>query len=122
MNKLSKPDIVVNETVKEITSLRKHPNAEQTANAIMQVSNSSDRQKENDKKRSANNILSKYNKSENDTSSKKDNKINRNEITLVKVVIIIIEVMKEKMTTIHLQKKKSKLKNPLLIKKAKFSY
>ena len=88
----------------------------------MQLSNSGDRQKENDKKRSANSILSKYNKCENDTSSKKDNKINRNKITLVKVVIIIIEVMKEKMTTIHLQKKKSKLKNPLLIKKAKFSY
>ena len=83
MNKLSKPDIVVNETAKEITSLRKQPNAEQTANAIMELSNSSDRQKENDKKRSANNILSKYNKSEDDTSSKKDNKINRNEITLV---------------------------------------
>ena len=83
LNKLSKPDIVVNETVKEITSLRKHPNAEQTANAIMELSNSSDRQKENDKKRSANNILSKDNKSEDNTSSKKDNKINRNEITLV---------------------------------------
>ena len=83
LNKLSKPDIVVNETVKEITSLRKHHNAEQTANAIMELSNSSDRQKENDKKRSANNILSKDNKSEDSTSSKKDNKINRNEITLV---------------------------------------
>ena len=83
MNKLPKPDIVVNETVKVITSLRKQPNAEQTANAIMELSNSSDRQKENDKKRSANNILSKDNKSEDDTSSKKDNKINRNEITLV---------------------------------------
>ena len=83
LNKLSKPDIVVNETVKEITSLRKHPNAEQTANAIMELRSSSDRQKENDKKRSANNILSKCNKSEGDTSSKKDNKINRNKITLV---------------------------------------
>ena len=83
LNKLSKPDIVVNETVKEITPLRKHPNAEQTANAIIELSNSSDRQKENDKKRSANNILSKDNKSEDDTSSKKDNKINRNEITLI---------------------------------------
>ena len=83
LNKLSKPDIVVNETVKEITSLRKHPNAEQTANAIVELSNSSDRQKENDKKRSANNILSKCNKSEDHTSSKKDNKINKNEITLV---------------------------------------
>ena len=51
LKKLSKPDIVVNETVKEITSLRKHPNAEQTTNAIMELSNSSDRQKENNKKR-----------------------------------------------------------------------
>ena len=30
LNKLSKPNIVISETVKEITSLRKHPNAEQT--------------------------------------------------------------------------------------------
>ena len=122
MNKLSKPDIVVNETVKEITFLRKHPNAEQTANAIMELRNSSDRQKENDKKRSANNILSKCNKSEGDTSSKKDNKINRNEITLVESSDNNNRSNEAKMMTIHLQKKKSKLKKPLLIKKAKFSY
>ena len=122
LNKLSKPNIVVNETVKEITSLRKHPNAEQTANAIMELRNSSDRQNENDKKRSANNILSKCNKSEGDTSSKKDNKINRNEITLAESSDNNNKSNEAKNDDNPPTEEKKQTKEPIANKKSKFHF
>ena len=88
----------------------------------MELSNSSDRQKENDKKRSANNNLSKCNKSEGDTSSKKDNKINRNEITLVESSDNNNRSNEAKNDDNLPTEEKKQTKEPIAKKKAKFSY
>ena len=78
LNKLSKPDIVLNETLKEITPSIKKPSAEQSTNDFTDISDTRDIHEENGKKKDEKNLC----EGEDATSSKKDDAISIDE-TLV---------------------------------------
>ena len=78
LNKISKPDIVLNETLKEITPSVKKPSTEQSTNDFTDISDTRDIHEENGKKKDEKNLC----EGEDATSSKKDDAISIDE-TLV---------------------------------------
>ena len=78
LNKLSKPDIVLNETLKEITPSIKKPSTEQSTNDFTDISDTRNIHEENGKKKDEKNLC----EGEDATSSKKDDAISIDE-TLV---------------------------------------
>lgn len=78
LNKLSKPDIALNETLKEITPSIKKPSTEQSTNDFTDISDTRDIHEENGKKKDEKNLC----EGEDATSSKKDDAISIDE-TLV---------------------------------------
>ena len=78
LNKLSKPDTVLNETLKEITPSIKKPSTEQSTNDFTDISDTRDIHEENGEKKDEKNLC----EGEDATSSKKDDAISIEE-TLV---------------------------------------